>query len=78
MSHAEDAAFHHAQIAKHNAALPDDDPRKITREDVALLRSEYEAIMDAQSDEYWDAVAVERANGFKALADKLAALLPPE
>lgn len=55
-----------AAIALANAALPDDDPRKITREDVDNLRG----ILSG------DAWAVAKAD-IKRLADTLESYLPP-
>jgi len=58
-------------MALANHALPDDDPRKITRADVENLRDEARAQREQYSDEHmglW----------LDGLADKLAALLPQE
>jgi hypothetical protein len=58
----------HQEIALLNSELPDGDPRKITREDVALLRS-----LDVRTAESPDLM-----HDIDTLAAKLAALLPPE
>lgn len=67
-------------IALLNDALPDDDPRKITRADVALVRErahDYRSTMgdvdrmDVPESEWTE-------NRLDRIADKLAALLPPE
>jgi hypothetical protein len=57
----------YARIAIYNATLPDGDPRKITRDDVRAL--------DGWAD-YID--RHDPPPALKALAAKLAALLPPE
>src|SRR5689334_156495 len=54
-----------ALIALANAALPENDPHKLTRDDVSLLES-------ARQD-----LAGKVADDVRALAAKLAALLPP-
>lgn len=59
-----------ALMALANAALPDGDPRKLTREDVALIRGERFGGFKDDAPALWRAV--------DALAAKLAALLPPE
>lgn len=60
-----------AVMALANAALPDDDPRKITREDVAWLNDAAQHLdrLRLVDDDAADA---------QRLAAKLAALLPPE
>lgn len=58
-------------IAVNNAALPDTDPRKITREWVTFLR---EQAVGAFSSDYRGADAAE----FTAMADALESYLPPE
>ena len=65
-----------ALMALANAALPDDDPRKITREDVAACRAFDFNFWGMES----DSVEVRRADceRLQLLAAKLAALLPPE
>lgn len=66
-----------AVIALANAALPDDDPRKITRADVTRCRvAAYEA--EARHDGTIERSDYETMNAWRQLADKLAALLPPE
>lgn len=57
-----------AVIALANAALPDGDPRKITRADVDVLRTAYLDTLGVSDDE----------PSLKPLIAKLAALLPPE
>lgn len=63
-----------ATIALANAALPDDDPRKITRDDVFVLRQlpAFMRGLGMGSDPEGGAKAV------TTLADKLASYLPPE
>lgn len=63
---------HASFIAKHNDALPDDDPRKITREDVEELRAADERIRGE-----WDHPNNPEPPTLRNLAAKLAALLPP-
>lgn len=53
-------------IALANAALPDSDPRKITREDVRACRRE--------TNDWFE----DRDEMLRGLADRIAALLPPE
>ncbi len=53
-------------------------PFGFTREDVALIRMESEAIRDAQSDEYRNQEAIDRAAKLASLADRIESLLPPE
>jgi len=57
-------AWPHKTMALANASLPNDDPRKITREDVGYLRR--------SADPY------DKTDPLSVLAAKLAALLPPE
>lgn len=78
----------HVLLALANAALPDGDPRKITREDVRRI---YEAIADAKDQQYrhinfaandtnremWDMWET-KARLLAEVTAKLAALLPPE
>jgi hypothetical protein len=59
-----------AIIAWANAALADGDPRKITRDDVKELIGAADGI----DEEYGDGTG----SGIRAVAAKLAALLPPE
>lgn len=54
-----------ALMALANAALPDGDPRKLTRADVRLVEDVF--------GEAWDDIPA-----YRALAAKLASLLPPE
>lgn len=61
-------------IALANAALPDDDPRKITARDVGLLR-DIAVGLDAATD---IPGAMGCGRTLVRIADKLAALLPPE
>ena len=63
----------HVMMAIANAALPDDDPRKITREDVRYLR-DTALFLRTRVDEHGDDVG---DPNLTALAAKLAALLPP-
>lgn len=70
-----------ALIALANAALPDTDPRKITREKVELIRDGVQQIAAAVDDmrpstEKADARALSVALG--AFADALESYLPPE
>jgi hypothetical protein len=70
-----------AAVALANHALPDDDPRKITRADVARLNIEV-ARADAEYDaalrsDPQDLSGFDRFNELRTLAAKLAALLPP-
>jgi hypothetical protein len=60
-------AVPHQTMAIANAALPDDDPRKITRADV-------DAIETAMT----HAIGYQTRGAIKELRAKLAALLPPE
>src|SRR5690349_10334096 len=66
----------HRLMALANAALPDDDPRKITRDDIVLLLNLSRGIATFynQGDERNMAVRDQT----RALAAKLAAFLPPE
>lgn len=57
-----------AVLALANASLPDDSPYKITREDVELVRDSVNELF----------VQDRVGPGLRALAAKLAALLPPE
>lgn len=62
-------------IALLNAMMRDDDPRKITRERVDLLRKAAEMIeieYDARDNESYEVVTL------RAFADALASYLPPE
>jgi hypothetical protein len=61
-----EADFHARKVARHNAKLPDGDPRKITRADVDAL----DVTHPEMTGEEYDA-------NRRALA-KLRALLPPE
>jgi hypothetical protein len=65
------------QMRLANGSLPDDDPRKITREDVEACR-EFDYRFFANEEE--DSVRIGRAEceALQRLAAKLAALLPPE
>lgn len=60
-------------IALANFSLPDDDPLKITREDVAILRGVLDILASYATVNAHPAIQL--ANG---LAAKLEALLPPE
>lgn len=60
-----------ALIALANAALPDSDPRKITREKIALLRIEHISECDGDVCEY-------PTRELAAFADALESYLPPE
>ncbi len=74
-----------ARFAMWNASLPDDDARRITREDVQILRiaatggMKFSGLAEPQPD-------IELAQGtlrllqddIRRIADKIAALLPPE
>jgi hypothetical protein len=65
----------HGGMALCNHALPDDDPRKLTVEDVGIIRSfQYDF---GPMDE--DSVRIGKADieRLQLVADKLAALLPP-
>ena len=59
----------HAMMALANGALADNDTRKITREDIAKLRSIEEQMQDGLN--------VHAASLARAVAAKLEALLPP-
>ena len=67
---------HPSFIAKHNAALPDSDRRKITREWVTALRQIAQAIEDADVME--TEVPPEHAPVLRAFANALESYLPPE
>jgi hypothetical protein len=68
-------AVPHQTMAIANAALPDDDPRKITRADVeTVIAGAYAATDEFPLDP--DAMALEAS--LHRVAAKLAALLPPE
>ena len=60
-------------MAVANAALPDDDPRKITRDEVAMIAEE--ARVRSWNGTHYD---LSLAPDWNRLAAKLAALLPPE
>ena len=60
-------------LALANAALPDESPYKITPEDSRFL--EQIALAHAESGEYWQTRTAAR---LRAIALKLAALLPPK
>lgn len=62
-----------ALIALANAALPDTDPRKITREMVAQLRRAADLMCEAK----WGVLEPE-GNTVARIADALASYLPPE
>jgi hypothetical protein len=64
-----EADFHARKVARHNAKLPDGDPRKITRADVKAIQRVEATLRSGE----WDLALT-----LDALADKLAALLPPE
>ena len=64
-----------ALIALANAALPDDDQRKITRTKLDLLREAAEMISQEYDAPGNDSTMVV---GLRALADALASYLPPE
>lgn len=71
-------------IALANAALPDSDPRKITREDVEVLRSAAEDLEHACEYGRWCRWCIDHSLGLanrvrlKRLADALESYLPPE
>lgn len=62
----------HAIVAVANAALPDSDPRKLTRDDVAALCLAASTIRAEWGDDDPE------ARDLRRVATKLAALLPPE
>jgi hypothetical protein len=65
----------HAIIAVLNAALPDADPRKITRKHIAMLR-EAGRQRDSLSPPYLD-ITLDDAAELLAFADALESYLPP-
>ena len=70
-------------IALANAALSDDDPRKITREWVAELRTTASEIDVQLRNPHWRmaddrSLAVHRARTLRTMADALESYLPPE
>jgi hypothetical protein len=73
----------HALVALASAALPDDDPRKITREEVEVAKDIAEAALAVEGDDRKPHGAMVfvpdvEAAALLRLAAKLAALLPPE
>jgi hypothetical protein len=63
-----EADFHARKVARHNAKLPDGDPRKITRDEVDFLALYIESAN----------VEMDNVGLLVRLHDKLRALLPPE
>lgn len=73
----ETVASHYSQgtiIAVVNDALPDSDPRKITREKLGWIRSAIESIVAEWGEAKLDAV---RNGDLQAFADALESYLPP-
>lgn len=68
------AGYLHEAMALANAALPPGDEAKITREDVRLLRADADALRAGGV----CANPVDAAASLDRIAEKLAAILPPE
>jgi hypothetical protein len=66
-----------ALIALANAALPDSDPRKITREMVAAMRDAAHSA-ESRHDRSGELVDYETQRQFEQWADALSSYLPPE
>jgi hypothetical protein len=67
----DDATIAHRQMALANSALPDDDPRKITRADVDHIEWTVEQMRKLNP------ISIDDEAKLSRIADKLAALLPP-
>lgn len=66
-------------IALANAALPDDDPHKVTREKVERLHEGARAMMNTHYERCTGGCTCEReSDALAAFADTLASYLPPE
>lgn len=79
--HAADIDDPHAVIALLNAALPDGDPRKITRARIASLRQAARFVENGRLSTHWsesDNPWVQIGDDLRTLADALASYLPPE
>ena len=76
-----EADDHFRAVAENNAALPDDDPRKITWADVEAIERAADSIANEYglptNDADFPHQASERNNALRVAA-KLAAILPPE